>query len=80
MPDHNLRWDVHIQWSEDDDCFIAKAPDFEGFSGLGDSYTEAASDLELAMSLEVAAIREEAEETIWAQTIARHRSIGCAPN
>ena len=47
-----------LQWSDEDDCWIAVCPELEGVSAFGDTPEEAAHELETAKALHIQ-VREE---------------------
>ena len=42
-----IRYEVNIYWSNDDDAFIAEAPELPGCAADGASYQEALANLEV---------------------------------
>lgn len=61
MKKHTYRSEVRVFWCEDIQSFAAAAVDLGGFLGIGSTYTEAVSDLELGMNLEAEARRKKSQ-------------------
>ena len=50
----NLKYTVLINWSDEDKCFVASAPDFGNFcKAHGESYKEALKEIEKAIELDI---------------------------
>ncbi|HEX8691139.1 MAG TPA: type II toxin-antitoxin system HicB family antitoxin [Longimicrobium sp.] len=47
-----------VQWSDEDDAYIAVCPDLGGISAFGDTPAEALAELEVAVRLAVEAYQE----------------------
>ena len=45
------KYEVIIYWSDEDDLFVAEAPELPGCAAHGDTYEEALSSIRDAMSL-----------------------------
>jgi predicted RNase H-like HicB family nuclease len=45
----NLRYRVLISWSDEDDSFIAEAPELPGCAAEGQTYQEAVANVEAVM-------------------------------
>lgn len=52
---------VLIQWSEEDQAFIAISPELEGLSAFGSTYEEAARELSIAQDLYLETLKEDNE-------------------
>ena len=46
-----LKYETRIVWSEEDDCFVASAPELPGCMAHGDTRDEALQELQTAMDL-----------------------------
>lgn len=46
-----LKYEVIIFWSDEDDSYIAVAPELEGCSAFGDTYEDALREMREAMTL-----------------------------
>ena len=44
------KYSINVAWSDEDDCFVAKVPEFPGLSAFGDTKAEAMSEAEIALS------------------------------
>ena len=44
-----LKYEIHLFWSDEDDCYIANVPDLEYCSAHGDTYEEALKEVQAAM-------------------------------
>lgn len=63
MPEAPIdQYSIRVEWSEEDDCFIATSPEFPGFSAFGSSRSEALSEAETALRLRVDVMEDEGEE------------------
>ncbi|MBD2498563.1 type II toxin-antitoxin system HicB family antitoxin [Nostoc sp. FACHB-280] len=58
----NLRYEINLYWSEEDQAFIAEVPELPGCAADGETYQEALQNVEVIM--------QEWIET--AQELARH--------
>lgn len=45
------RYSIKINWSEENNCYIAIVPELSGCSALGDNYKDALRNLEVAKKL-----------------------------
>ena len=52
------KYEIHLFWSDDDDCYIANVPELEYCSAVGDTYEEALKEVQVAMSLWIDTQRE----------------------
>jgi predicted RNase H-like HicB family nuclease len=57
-----LKYEVIIFWSDEDDAYIAIAPELEGCSAFGDTYEDAMREMGEAMSLWLDVAREFGDE------------------
>lgn len=63
MPNASIeQYSFHVEWSKEDDCFIATSPEFPGFSAHGPSRTKALEEAEKALELRVEAMIDEGME------------------
>ena len=53
-----LKYEIHLFWSDDDECYIANAPDLEYCSAHSETYEEALKEIQVAMSLWIDTERE----------------------
>jgi predicted RNase H-like HicB family nuclease len=53
-----LKYEVIIFWSDEDDAFVAMAPELEGCSAFGDTYEDALREMREAMMLWLDTARE----------------------
>ena len=56
MPD--LRYEIVIYWSEDDDAYLAEVPELPGCMSDGETHAEAAANAEDAMRAWIETARE----------------------
>lgn len=47
---NNYRYEIVIYWSEDENAYIAEAPELPGCAAQGDSYAQALASLEIVIS------------------------------
>lgn len=52
------RYPVVIEWRDDDACFVAEVPDLPGCAAHGDTYAEAAGNIEQAIEAWLATAAE----------------------
>ena len=52
------KYEIHLFWSDDDDCYIANVPDLEYCSAHGNTYEEALKEIQVAMGLWIDVQRE----------------------
>jgi predicted RNase H-like HicB family nuclease len=45
----NLRYEINIYWSEEDQAFIAEVPELPGCAADGETYQEALQNVEVIM-------------------------------
>jgi predicted RNase H-like HicB family nuclease len=45
----NLRYEINLYWSEEDQSFIAEVPDLPGCAADGETYQEALQNIEIIM-------------------------------
>ncbi|BCL36071.1 type II toxin-antitoxin system HicB family antitoxin [Nostoc sp. MS1] len=45
----NLRYEINIYWSEEDQAFIAEVPELPGCAADGETYQEALKNVEVIM-------------------------------
>jgi predicted RNase H-like HicB family nuclease len=43
----NLRYEIHLSWSEEDQAFIAEVPELPGCVAYGETYQEALQNVEV---------------------------------
>ena len=53
-----LGYEVKIFWSDEDDAYIADAPDLPYTSAWGETYEEAAREIEVAIRLHLRVLKE----------------------
>jgi antitoxin HicB len=56
------QYSLHVEWSEEDDCFFATCPEFPGFSAHGQTRAEALAEAEKGLELRIEAMKEEGVE------------------
>jgi predicted RNase H-like HicB family nuclease len=49
-PDQQSRYHIHVYWSDEDQCWIADAPDLRFCSAHGQTPAEAVAELEVAVA------------------------------
>ena len=49
MPKTMLRYEISLYWSEEDQAFIAEAPELPGCAADGETYQEALQNVEVIM-------------------------------
>ena len=54
-------YSARLFWSDEDDCYVAVCPEFEGLSGLGGSREEAVGELSTVIKMVAATLSEENE-------------------
>ena len=54
-----IKYSVQIQWSDEDDCYIATAEELPHVSAFGDTYDEALREFKDAMSVHLEVLGEE---------------------
>jgi predicted RNase H-like HicB family nuclease len=57
-----MKYSFTIQWSGDDEGFIARCPEFPGLSAFGDSPNEALAEAQIALQLMVETYQESGYE------------------
>lgn len=55
------QYSLHVEWSDEDDAFIATCPEFPGFSAFGETRSQALSEAETALELLVEEMIESGE-------------------
>lgn len=56
------KYSLIIQWSEEDQAYIAISPELNGLSAFGSTYEEAAKELSIAQELYLETMKEDGEE------------------
>lgn len=59
LMDQELKYEINIFWSEEDDAYIAVVPELPYCSAWGATYEEALSQVQVAMELYLDVLREE---------------------
>jgi len=59
-----LQYSLEILWSDLDECYIARCPEFPGHSAFGDSWIEAADAAYRALNLVVDVMEEDKENWV----------------
>ena len=54
-----IKYSIQIQWSDEDDCFIATSEELPHVSAFGDTYDEAVKEFQEAMSVHLEVLGEE---------------------
>jgi predicted RNase H-like HicB family nuclease len=54
----NLRYEINIYWSEEDQAFIAEVPELSGCAADGETYQEALQNVEVIMQEWIATAQE----------------------
>ena len=57
-----FKYSVELFWSDEDDCFIAKVPEFPGLSAFGDSIEEAIAEAKNAAAGFIEVLKEDGDE------------------
>jgi len=55
----SIKYSIQIQWSDEDDCFIATSEELPHVSAFGDTYDEAVKEFQEAMSVHLEVLGEE---------------------
>lgn len=53
-----LKYHINVFYSEEDECWVADAPDLKYCSAFGDTAAEAVAELQVAMDLYIESCRE----------------------
>ena len=53
-----MKYSFRIQWSDEDESFVATSAEFPGLSAFGDTYHEALSEAETALELMIETYQE----------------------
>ena len=56
-----IKYSVQIQWSDEDDCFIATSEELPHVSAFGDTYDEAVKEFQEAMSVHLEVLGKEGQ-------------------
>jgi predicted RNase H-like HicB family nuclease len=54
----NLRYEINLYWSEEDQAFIAEVPELPGCAADGETYQEALQNVEIVMQEWIATAQE----------------------
>lgn len=60
---------VNVVWSNEDNCFIATIPEFDGLSAHGDTREEATKEAQIALEGFIEVMKEDGEEIPKPQTL-----------
>ncbi len=55
----SIKYSIQIQWSDEDECFIATSEELPHVSAFGDTYDEAVKEFQEAMSVHLEVLGEE---------------------
>jgi len=61
-------YSVNVVWSDEDNCYIAKIPEFEGLSAHGETMDEAIKEIYIALDGFIEVMKEDGEEIPAPQT------------
>jgi predicted RNase H-like HicB family nuclease len=67
-----FKYSIHLDWSSEDDCYLATINEFPGLSAFGDTPEQAAHEAQIAAEAMIEILKEDGEE-IPAPALTRRR-------
>jgi antitoxin HicB len=57
-----FKYSIHLDWSNEDDCYLATIKEFPGLSAFGDTPEQAAHEAQIAAEAMIEVMKEDGEE------------------
>lgn len=57
-----FKYSINLDWSDDDDCYLATIKEFPGLSAFGDTPEQAAHEARIAAEAMIEVLKEDGEE------------------
>jgi len=70
-----FKYPIHLNWSDEDDCYIATIKEFPGMSAFGDTPEQAAHEARIAAEAMIEVLKEDGEEIPAPETIRRQQNF-----
>ncbi len=57
-----FRYSIHLNWTDEDDCYIATIKEFPGLSAFGDTPEQAAHEAQVAAEAMIDVMKEDGDD------------------